>query len=306
MKKKLIDSNLKEVLNNIDFDIKAETFFSNFLDDYKIHFYFQDFFERGFSNDIKEIKTDKETASKTHYAYLSRLSFYDIFPEIIFHNNATNSFNVKEMIGSYKERKKEELFAKKFFQPLENELFNCFLDVEEQENEIISALGEREFLVLLNKIWDIDQSLPFEIMSKVFKFIPFIHKISGDIKSITYILEYIFNIKITVVEKPVLIEDKNTQEKKELFLGNNFALKASNTTYLKKYIFTFNNIKNLKHINEYFSDGKIYKIACLFLKYTIPLENEFEIDFTIPLSKREFILNDNPYTGRMNISTTLA
>jgi len=304
MQQKPINNDLKEELNNLDFDIKAETFFINFLDDYKIHYKFQDFFERGYGKDIKDIKTSNGAISKTHYAYLTKLSFYDIFPEIIFHTSNSTG-HTQEMVDHYKERKKQEAYAKDFFQPLENELFNYLLDTEKQETEITSALGDREFLILLNKIWDIDQSLPYDIMAKVFKFIPFIHKISGNIKAIAYMLEHIFNEKITITETPVYINDTTVVDN-ELRLGDNFALKALNVTYLKKYIFTINNIKNLNSITDYFENGKINKIISLFLNYTIPFENDFEILFTIAPSKQAFVLDDKPYTGRVNISTKLA
>jgi len=303
-KKELIDSDLKDELNGLDFDIKAETFFINFLKDYNIHYKFQDFFERGYSKDIKDIKTSNGAVSKIHYAYLTKLGFYDIFPEIIFHTSNHAGYT-QEMVDHYKERKKQEAAAKDFFQPLENELFNYLLDTEKQETDITSALGDREFLVLLNKIWDIDQNLPYDMMSKVFKFIPFIHKISGNIEAIAYMLEHIFNEKISITETPVYINDiSNISD--ELRLGDNFALKASNITYLKKYIFTINNIKKLNSITEYFDNGKINKIIALFLNFTIPFENDFEINFTISPSKQEFVLDDKPYTGRMNISTKLA
>lgn len=304
MQKKLIDSDLKGELNSLDFDIKAEAFFINFLEDYTIHYKFKDYFERGYSKDIKDIKTSNGSISKTHYAYLTRLGFYDIFPEVLFHTS-NNAGYTQEMVEHYKERKKEEAYAKDFFQPLENELFTYLLDTEKQESEITSALGDREFLVLLRNIWDIDGSLPYSIMAKVYKFIPFIHKISGDINAITYMLEHIFDDKITLTETPLYIEDRLT-ENQELRLGDNFALKASNITYLKKYIFTFNNIKKLNHIIDYFDNGKIHKIISLFLNYTIPFENDFEIQFTIAPSKQAFVLDSKPYTGRMNISTKLA
>ncbi len=304
MQKNLIDSDLKKELESLDFDIRAEAFFVNFLKDYNIHYKFQDFFERGYSKDIKDIKASNGAISKTHYAYLTKLGFYDIFPEIIFHTS-NNANYTQEMVNHYKERKKQEVFAKDFFQPLENELFSYSLDTEKQETDITSALGDREFLILLNRIWNIDQSLPYDMMAKVFKFIPFIHKISGNIEAIRYMLENIFNENISITETPVHINDTSLEDN-ELRLGDNFALKSSNITYLKKYTFTINNIKKLNSITEYFNNGKINKIISLFLNFTIPFENDFEITFTIPPSKQMFVLDDKPYTGRINISTKLA
>ncbi len=304
MQKKLIDSELKEELNSLDFDIKAEAFFINFLEDYNIHYKFKDYFERGYSKDIKDIQTSKNSIPKTHYAYLTRLGFYDIFPEVLFHTSNSAGYT-QEMVENYKERKKEEAYAKDFFQPLENELFTYLLDSEKQEATITSALGDREFLILLRDIWDIDRRLPYQIMVKVYKFIPFIHKISGDINAITYMLEHIFDDKIILTEKPLYINNTSSDES-ELRLGDNFALKAPNITYLKKYIFTFTNIKKINQITEYFDNGKIHKIISLFLNYTIPFENDFEIEFTIAKSKQTFVLDNKPYSGRMNISTKLA
>jgi hypothetical protein len=306
MNKRLIDSELKEMLKALNFDIKAESFFSYFSDsNATIQYEFQDFFTRGYSNDIVDIKVAEDDNSNVHYAFLSRLNFYDIFPEIFFHNNE-GSPGVKNMVSNYKKRKKEEKYARKFFQPIENELFNFSLDVEKHEQEVISSLGEREFLMILNKIWDIDRSLPYKEMVKVIKFLPFMHKISGDVEAITYILEHVFNITIEVTEEPIIIENKLNNHKTELLLGNTFALEAPKTTYLKKYIFTLVDVKDITNIHEYFSDGKVNKILSLFLNYTMPLESEFEIRFLIPKEEQLFVLDDQPHTGRINISTTLA
>ncbi len=304
MQKELIDSKLKQEFNNLDFDIKAEAFFVNFIKDFNVQFSFNNYFERGYGKEINDIKTNKYGIGNTHYASLTKLGFYDVFPENIFHiqNNTASSV---EMVHQYKVRKKEEVLARNFFQPLENELFQYLLENEQQEAEIIGNLGGDEFLKLLHKIWNIDPNLPPEIMAKVLKFIPFIHKISGNIEAITYLLKHIFNENITLKVTPLYIKD-NHNNYNELKLGDNFALKASDITFLKKYIFTFNNIKKLNSITDYFENGKIYKIIALFLKFTLPFESDFEIKFTISQKKQLFVLDDKPYTGRMNISTRLA
>ncbi len=304
MNKRLIDSELKGLLKSLNFDVKAESFFSYFSNGEKIQYKFQNFFHRGYSNDVIDIKIAEDDNLKVHYAYLSRLNFYDIFPEIFFHNQV-GSAGFKNMVANYKRRKEEEKQARKFFQPIENELFNISLDVEKHEQDVISTLGEEEFLLILNKIWDIDRSLPVEEMAKVIKFLPFMHKISGDVNAITYILEHVFNIKINVTEEPVILKSDVYKEKTDLLLGNSFALEAPKTTFLKKYIFTLIDVRNLNNIQEYFSEGKVNKILSLFLNYTMPFESEFEIRFSIPEEEELFVLDDEPHTGRIGISTTL-
>jgi len=304
MEERLVDSELKDLLRGLDFDIRAESFFAHISDDSEVFYKFQNFFDRNYSRDIIDIKEPLDNDSGVYYAFLSRLGLYDIFPEIFFHDQR-NRQGASNMASDYKKRKKEEKLARIFFEPIENELFQFFLDTEKHENEIISALGDREFLGILNKIWDIDDSLPYRELSKVIKFLPFTHKISGDISAITYILEHIFNNKIEVTEEPVIL-DTDVMDETDLFLGNNFALKAPKTTYLKKYIFTLIEIKDIENIREYFNTGKINKVLSLFLESTMSYDSEYEIRFSIMPEKQEFVLDSKPYTGRINISTTLA
>ena len=303
MNERLIDSELKVLLNTLDFDIKAESFFSYFKDDKELYFKFYNFFDRSYSNDIFDIKEPIDTDGKLQYAFLSRLGMYNIFPEAFFHNQK-RKLGSENMVSEYKERKKQEKQARKFFEPLEDELFNYFLEIEKQEKEILKDLGEKEFLFMLQDIWDIDKGLPAKEMAKVIKFLPFMHKVSGDLDAITYMLEYIFNNKISVTVEPVLIE-VDSNENEDLLLGNSFALTPLKTTFLKKYIFTLEEIEDLDNIHEYFNDGKMNKILSLALNYTLPFESDHEIRFTIHQNKRVFVLDDKPYSGRIGISTTL-
>jgi len=295
---------IKSQLLNLGFDIKAETFAAYLENDTDFIYTYSDFFKRRYSNDITTISTPNNHINKSVIS-LSRRSFYDIFPERFFHSTYSSTPYVRTMVSDYKNRKIEEANTRKFFQPIEQEFFHHRVSVEIEEDKILKSLGSPELVSFLTTLWNVGDEFPKKMAAKILKTMPFVHKIAGNIPLLTRILETIIQEKITVKKDFLNINTPNTHDSKELLLGVNFATSIEEKTYLPKYLFTIDKIKNFNNISNYLHNGGIISVVNFFLEHTLPFEVDFEIDITVEEEKQNFIISDTVFSGRLGISTTI-
>lgn len=302
-----LKNTFKSELHNTDFDIKAEVFISALAlseeEEVKYNILFSDFFKRRFSNDIVDIEEDPNRNNYLNVS-LSRPGFYDYFPESFFHKATKVQHDATNMAQNYKARKQEETRTRKFFTPLENEFFNFNLFIDQEEVSILESVNNIGLADVLKGLWDIDQTFDSYMATKLLKAMPFLNRISGKVNLCVELLKAIIDDQdIEVTHTPLQIKDNLGV--KDYILGESFATYYNKNTFLKKYIITVKNIKNPELIEHYLPNGKIYKVIEFFLDYTIPLEADYEIDFTIADKLTCFELNDKIYGSRLNITTTL-
>ncbi len=123
----------------------------------------QGVFKRSFRKDImdceiKEINSFEEVLE----IGVSRDGLYDLLPEGLFHQSERGSNqSVQRMVEEHKRFKSEEMIARKYFQPFENEFFKQKVQVEQNEkNFYYRILSEKN--QLLQQFWKLDSSLPVE------------------------------------------------------------------------------------------------------------------------------------------------
>ena len=296
-------NSLKQQVFNLDFDLKAETFVAELLEtNVSVDINLTDYFKRRFSNDISKI-TENEDAYGMLEIQLSRRSFYDIFPERLFHiQNSTTPF-VKKMVEDYKIRKQEEEQVRKFFKPLEVEFFLQRVAIEQAEDKTIQSLGAKELSEPLSEFWEIETQIPQEMAAKILKTMPLMYKIAGNLSLLQSILETIIDERVVVTKAFASIEYHT--EVPEWQLGVNLATTGCSATYLPKYIFTITDIKRPERIKDYLPNGKIVSFVAFYLEHTLPFEAEYEINFTMDQEKTDFVLSKTTYEGRLGISATI-
>ncbi|ADV50995.1 hypothetical protein Celal_3746 [Cellulophaga algicola DSM 14237] len=297
---------LKEVqdhFNDLNFDIKAETFAAGITEFSEVTYSYSDYFQRRYSPDVSGIRED-DVYKENVVVHLSRRGFYNIFPERFFHKTVGSTGFVNEMVNAYKNRKVEQEKAQSFFSPLEEEFFLHRVEVEREEDRIFESLGNSELVYFLSDLWEINANIPHEMAGKILKSIPFMHKIAGNLTLIQQVLETITQENLTITKTYTTIP--NTHEHNDtLQLGVNLATATSGASYLPKYTFTINNIKKPENIYDYLPQGKIILVMNYFLDHTMPFESDFEIDFTLPQKKQNFTLSDSIFAGRLGISSTI-
>jgi len=304
MAKKYKPENLKNEVLGLGFDLRAETFGAYLQDEIPLSFAFTDFFKRRFSHDITDIGTLEKSYKKIE-VNLSRRGFYNIFPERFFHSTYSSTPFVETMVQDYKNRKIEETHARKFFKPLEEEFFIQKIASEQEESAIFKSLGSPDLVSFLTNLWNMDPKFPKKMATKILKTIPFMHKIAGDLPLLTRILESIIQEDIKVDKDYATVSGTALSEGEPLMLGVNLATSGNGKTYLPKYTFTLHEINEPEKIENYLPNGSIASVVDFFLEHTLPFESDFEVNFTLKKNKREFVMSETPYAGRLGISSII-
>ncbi len=301
--KQAANKTIREEVFELDFDLKAETFVS-YLDDCQtsIDIRLDDFFKRRFSKDITEIKESLQKEGMLD-VNLSRRSFYNIFPERFFHSTYASTSFVPTMVADYNSRVVEEEHARKFFKPLETEFFLQRVAVEKQEDHTFKSMGGPELVHFLMDLWNIDRNIPKRMAAKILKTMPFIYKIAGDLPLLKVILENIIEEQLTITHDFASLSANTSDDPWQL--GVNMATAGGGKTFLPKYVFTIANIRKPEEIQEYLPGGKIESVVRFFLEHTLPVECDFEINFTVTKPKRAFVMSEAVYAGRLGISATI-
>jgi hypothetical protein len=176
---------IANVIRTLQHDVRAEVIVNNLQENkdiseeqYVINKEGQ--FSRAYRFDVLDSKVvDYNFDSKQMLSLdLSRDSMYDMLPEGITHSskNDTLEKDVDVMIREYKNQKKQQRSARKFFQPFENEMFRFGVSTENFENEFLYGLNGSAAPEMFYDFWNIDRNFPPLLVSKFIRLLPFAYK----------------------------------------------------------------------------------------------------------------------------------
>jgi len=177
---------ISDLINNLQEDIKAEVIVANLLnsnmDMESMAAFNKGQFKRNFSKDILSTEVLKLNDYRKILAFnLSRDSIYDSMPEGLFHNISSKPMDSgKEMAIESRQLKREEEFCRKFFSPIEAELFFHRVLLEQEERRLIHKISTRRYQDIFQTFWKIEPGLPQELVSYLILLLPFAHRMSGD------------------------------------------------------------------------------------------------------------------------------
>jgi len=228
---KSIHEELSESYKNF----KAEVFVTEILETSSLSFsdieiYNKSVFSRSYRRDIVASQIDNINPDDLKLKLiLARNGLYDTLPEGVFHKKQKSTSNTYKDIRQ--KNKQEEKAARKFFSPIENELFIQKVQIEQNERALVDKYTDlkNDFLI---EFWGLDKTLPLEYNLKLLKILPLAHKISGKIASIEACLGYIINENVTIHKKYKPLKNsgvfKNNVNSQRLDVD--FVLEAKNST----------------------------------------------------------------------------
>jgi hypothetical protein len=113
---------------------------------------------------------------------INRNGIYDRLPEGLFHQTKGNSKlqGVKDMVDEYRRFKEEEKNVRKFFQPLEQEIFRYSVLVEQEEQQISLSMLDGTLKNELFRFWGIAEGLPDSPVKVLLSIIPWVAHIKGN------------------------------------------------------------------------------------------------------------------------------
>lgn len=258
---------------------------------------FKGSFKKSYSNDIESVG-ESRSDNRTITIAVNRDGIYDRVPEGLFHQTrgGGNTATLNAMVGEYKRYREEERQARKFFQPVEQELFRYAVLAEENERKIRFGILNGNVGKAFYEFWNIDSRLPAAPASVLVLIMPWIRQIKGNMqltaKALAMTLDKEVKAELQIVEQQPAQDHSFT-------LGNNASLSVDtvcgnqfNEPY-EQWVFTISGL-TIEEIDQYtfgHSYGKfLERFEELFIPLSVTAKFEYHYDRAVTEQAHEEIL----------------
>ncbi len=231
---------------------------------------------------------------------LSRNGVYDLLPEGFCHKQEPATSNTKVFSDYYKKRKKEEEIARKFFSPIEGELVNQLVTLEQKEQELLYNPSST-FYDFLADFWMID-NLPQPYESILLHLLPYVQTIAGNFKLICKCMQELFKVPVDykMEHRSLSFADNKETGMGQAKLGRNFMAGAF-AHALPCVVISIGPVKS-NQLSDFLEGGKIHQFLQKFYSYTVP----FDVDVETKLISEKFVKAEGDATfGVMGYSSSL-
>ncbi|MFO7616171.1 MAG: hypothetical protein R6V75_02885, partial [Bacteroidales bacterium] len=176
---------IRETINDLAYDIKAEVVIADLLENGLSPGDFitipDGLFRRRYRKDLTHAELIAlNNGQEILGLHLTREGLYDALPEALFHGIQTENVNSgEEMARVSKTQRIEEKECRNFFLPFENEILYQRVQIEMAERRILRRFSENLFNDVFPELWNIDRSLPRTLVSRLMLFLHYAHRFSS-------------------------------------------------------------------------------------------------------------------------------
>jgi hypothetical protein len=247
--------------------------------------------KRSFRTDVETVQDELSEYDHKEYTILktTREGIYDMLPEGLFHY-ATAHKNAKtesEIINSIKQRKKEEVSARKFFLPFEATINFLRMQMALYENMLDKRSYYDELVNIFSDQWEIFRYLDTRQANIFLHLIPILHNLRDDFNAIETIFEAIFllPVKISLQAKlPFRPSELIISKLGENTLGVDLTTGNLNYDEGTDEILINIDCSKIETLEEFMPGSNNEKILQLLCDYLLPVHLDLVITFEIDRS----------------------
>ena len=247
-------------------------------------------FKRSYRNDIESVTV----ASNGHEALelsLNRDSIYDRLPEGLFHQpkgHGATAAAVSDMVKEYRRYREEERDARRFFQPIEQEIFRYSISVEEEERRLLWGLQSGVMSSSFASFWNLREGLPEEAVSVLLRIMPWAHLIKGDLELTATALELMLERPVSVAQHIVTdqVTDGNVFQLGEGALGIDSVTGNSFSDAGVVWTFTISDMSG-SEIAAFLNDAPYGQFLKQFVDIFMPLEMDAVFEYELSTAVEE-------------------
>jgi hypothetical protein len=249
-------------------------------------------FKRTYSNDIEKIThLKKDLQDKTLEIELNREGLYDYLPEELFHfephmaQDKRSNFTEK-----HSKIKEQEMQAREFFLPLENEFSSMLLTLEEKESQIFDLSNYNELIKFFFERETALEALTDLQKAKLSYFFPLAYKFKGNVTFVGFFLSSLLNytVECKLINKQERFFNTLNKGLSEMHLGVDTICGDSFSKHVSTCIITFTNLPR-KHAEYFLIDGHIKKLVDYVHYIFLPHSSDYEIK--LEFKKEDTFLN---------------
>lgn len=244
-------------------------------------------FKKAYHTDIEKIEIEELKGIPVASVWVNRNSLYDILPEGLFHQTKGMQavHNVRLAVEEYKKFNEEEMYARKFFSPLEAMILRYRVLAEIYERKVLYNEEEEKLSGYLFDFWKIEKSLPKEEAIRLIHLMPYLNEIKGNIKATEVALSYILNqiVEIVEIEKHSTSKSENMVPLKEMRLGMNSVTGNNSNEIFTGWLIQLMDIKE-ESLEQYVDNAPFGKLLMRFSEIFIPVDRDIYFDFKVGAS----------------------
>lgn len=302
---------IAKLLNQLPYDVRAEIIAADLIeqgiDPERLIFKPTSLFKRRFSNDVSGASlSENENGDQNLHIDVTRDGIYDTIPQGLFHQPKKAATKRKsEMVANVKTVRAEEDSARRFFQPMENELLHMRTAIERAERKIFFDLEHSENNDLLINFWNLGKYRHYPTLPLLVKLMPIMYRLSGHLDYIKICYELLLRI-------PVHIHVRHHYENMETALSGwqlgrdvlSFETICSDdiTSELPTYEITLGPLGSLS-ISDYLPGGKMLPYLDLLNSYFLAAGYRIKVSVISYAKDNGFSLADQPM--HLGINTAL-
>jgi len=266
-------------------------------------------FRRSYSRDIVSAKIDDQSARDMLLLYLSRGGLYDHLPEGLFFrqpHRGNRLITVADMASDYKLNKKREEEIRRFFMPVEHELFLHSLEVEKEENALLQGLQSGILNDYFNRFWNLPASIPAIFIPRLISLLPYAYRIAGNWGLTAQCFTHILNEEVKLVQLPPVVADASAlappQALGEAALGIDM---VSGTAFEEGEPAIEINIGPLLRsgLSDYLEGGERYTLLETLNRFFLPAGLDVKFSVQLPVEKMNMSLTkgEEPVLGYSSV-----
>ncbi len=304
-------------INDLLTDLRAEyvAFYlqSEGLSQNAIQAIFEGPMKRKWSTDIDRCETESfEDDDEALTLHLNRMGIYDALPEALFHQMPDSRHNsADEMAKDSMRLKQEEKNARLFFRVFENEIFRQRVDIVDGESRSLENIYSGFLDKMIPGFWKIDGAIPEVYASRLLKYLPVVHKISGNYELTALCLESILEEKVVISLSDREPDETTNGEQNEiartgslgrLNLGSNMILGNEVSGFIGKIIVEIGPLTKISPL-EFFQDGALKELLACFYGYFFPVEFDVEMKLISPgeLNNRFILSSETEQSSEISV-----
>lgn len=196
---------IAKLLNMLPYDVRAEIIAADLIeqgiDPERLIFKPLSLFKRRFSKDVSNVRlSENENGDHDLHLEITRDSIYDTMPQGLFHQpkSKTTIKKKSDMVANVKTVRAEEDSARKFFQPMENELLHMRTAIERTERKVFFDLEHSENNELLINFWNLGNYRHYPTLPLLVKLMPIMYRLSGHLDYIKICYELLLRVPVSV------------------------------------------------------------------------------------------------------------
>jgi hypothetical protein len=268
------------------------------------------FFYRSHVHDLYKVNYNDQLVHQNYLALqLSRPGLYDALPEGLFFQAGQSGKAVKdagEMAEEYRINKKKENGIRKFFAPFENEFFLQTLKNELGETNLLQGLRSGWLKEYFIDFWKLPQNIPANASLLLVMFLPYVHRIAGDIEATAGVLQKIINEPVSIN----LIYASNTDTNTAYNVLGGYTLGSQLTcgeSFIEQYPVAAVAIGPLQKTKafQYIQGGNYFSLLQTFYNYFIPANAEVVTTVLLQSNAEKLILNQDEDAPILGISSVV-